>query len=86
MIQILLIVLVVCLLLNVPIAVCLGLGSMAALHFGNGVSLSLVAQRMITACDSTTLLAVPLFIFAGSILSVGGISRKLINFAKSAVG
>ena len=86
MIPILLVVLVVCLLLNVPIAVCLGLGSMAALHFGNGVSLALVAQRMITACDSTTLLAVPLFIFAGSILSVGGISKKLINFAKSAVG
>lgn len=86
MIPILLIVLVICLLLNVPIAACLGLGSMAALHFGNGVSLSLVAQRMFTACDSTTLLAVPLFIFAGAILSEGGISKKLINFAKAAVG
>ena len=86
MIPILLVVLVVCLLLNVPIAACLGLGSMAALYFGNGVSLSLVAQRMFTACDSTTLLAVPLFIFAGAILSEGGISKKLINFAKAAVG
>lgn len=86
MIPILLVVLVVCLLLNVPIAACLGLGSMAALHFGNGVTLSLVAQRMLTACDSTTLLAVPLFIFAGSILSEGGISKRLINFAKCAVG
>lgn len=86
MIPILLVVLVVCLLLNVPIAACLGLGSMAALHFGNGVSLSLVAQRMFTACDSTTLLAVPLFIFAGAILSEGGISKKLINFAKASVG
>lgn len=86
MIKILLIVLVICLLLNVPIAACLGLGSMAALYFGNGVSLSLVAQRMFTACDSTTLLAVPLFIFAGAILSEGGISKKLINFAKAAVG
>lgn len=86
MIPILLTVLVICILLNVPIAVCLGLGSMSALHFGNGVTLSLVAQRMFTACDSTTLLAVPLFIFAGSILSQGGISKRLINFCKSAVG
>ncbi len=86
MIPILLGVLVVTLLLNVPIAACLGLSSMAALHFGNGVSLTLVAQRMLMACDSTTLLAIPLFILAGAILSEGGISKKLINFCRAAVG
>lgn len=86
MIPILLGVLIVCIVLNVPIAVCLGLGSMAALHFGNNTPLVLVAQRMFTACDSTTLLAVPLFIFAGSIMTLGGISNKLVDFCKAAVG
>ena len=86
MISILLVVLVLTLLINVPIAVCLGFGSLAALHFGSSVNLSLVAQRMFTACDSTTLLAVPLFIFAGKILSEGGISKRLVDFAQAAVG
>jgi len=86
MIEILLVVMVFALLINVPIAVSLGFGGLMALHFGSNVSLVLVAQRMFTAVDSTTLLAIPLFIFAGKILSEGGISKRLVNAAHASVG
>jgi C4-dicarboxylate transporter DctM subunit len=86
MIEILLVGMFAVMIINVPIAVCLGIGSMAALAFGSSVNLTLVAQRMFTACDSTTLMAIPMFIFAGKILSEGGISHRLINFAYATVG
>jgi C4-dicarboxylate transporter DctM subunit len=71
---------------NVPIAVCLGLASAAALILSGSIPLALLPQRMFTAVDSVTLLAVPLFIYAGKIMSEGGISKRLINLSYAAVG
>lgn len=43
-------------------------------------------QKMFTMLDKFSLLAMPYFILAGSIMSQGGISKKLVEFAESAVG
>ncbi|GHU03620.1 hypothetical protein FACS1894158_02410 [Betaproteobacteria bacterium] len=72
---------------NVPIAVCMGLASFAAIVFsGNTIPLTMIPQRMFTALDSFPFMAVPFFMLAGALMETGGISRRLINFAKNLVG
>jgi C4-dicarboxylate transporter DctM subunit len=72
--------------LNVPLAVCMGLASFLALYFGGSVPLLLLVQRMFTGTDSFTLLAIPLFMIAGRLMEWGGISRRLINLSMNVVG
>jgi len=45
-----------------------------------------VVQQLFSGVDSFDLLAVPLFMLAGAIMEVGGISRRLIDFCDSLVG
>ncbi|HOG53261.1 MAG TPA: TRAP transporter large permease [Bacillota bacterium] len=74
-------------LLNIPIAVALGLGSMIALFFGPMATPPLlVVQRMFTAVDSFPFMAIPFFMLAGGLMEGGGISKRLVNFAKTLVG
>lgn len=44
------------------------------------------AQRMTASLDSFTLVAIPLFILAGSMMNTGGIAVRLIDLAKVVVG
>jgi C4-dicarboxylate transporter DctM subunit len=79
--------LLVLLVLNIPIGVALGLASITALVFGNMPTPPLVvAQRMFTAVDSFPFMAIPFFMLAGGLMESGGISRRLISFAKACVG
>lgn len=72
-------------LLRVPIAVALGLSSVIGLLLSD-ISLEIAAQRMLSTNNSFPLLAIPFFILAGEIMSTGGMSRRLVNFAGSLVG
>ncbi len=72
------------LLLNVPIAACLGLSSLISL-FGTGMSFNMVAINYFTACNKFVLLAIPFFILAGNIMEKAQISTKLIDFAQSLI-
>lgn len=75
------------LLLNVPIAVCIGLAALLAMLAGGELPASIiVSQRMANALNSFTLLAIPLFIVSGQFMGRGGIARRLIDFAKCLVG
>ena len=51
-----------------------------------GIPLQTIAQNMVKGVNSFSLLAVPFFILAGEIMSVGGISRRLVNLANALVG
>ncbi|MGG0717720.1 TRAP transporter large permease [Robertmurraya massiliosenegalensis] len=75
------------LLLNVPIGVSLGLATFLTI-FANTLSipLTVIPQKMLTSIDSFPFMAIPFFMFAGTIMQAGGISRRLINFAKCLVG
>ena len=86
MLAALLIVLIVGMIAAVPIAVSIGFASVAAFFVDGGGSLFLVVQRMFTAMDSTVLLAIPLFIFAGKVMAKGGISQRIIDLSYEAVG
>lgn len=73
-------------LLNVPIAVAIGLASLSAILWSGAIPPVVLVQKMFTATDSFPLMAVPFFILAGSLMEFGGISRRLIDFANSIVG
>ena len=72
--------------LGVPIAVAIGLASVIGIEAHGRLPLLLVAQRMFTGIDSFPLMAIPLFILAGNLMAAGGISRRLVELAKSLVG
>lgn len=71
---------------GVPIAVAIGLASVIGIEAQGRLPMLLVAQRMFTGIDSFPLMAIPLFILAGNLMSAGGISQRLVALAKSIVG
>lgn len=77
---------VVLMILSVPIAFALGISSVLTLLVTKKIPLNYFAQGMFTTVDSYALMAIPLFVFAGLIMEYGGLSRRLINFARSLVG
>ncbi len=75
-------------LIGLPIAYAIGLSALSTvlLHFPFDMGIIILAQRFIGGLDSFTLLAIPFFILAGSLMNHGGIAAKLIDFAKVIVG
>ncbi|WP_298016502.1 TRAP transporter large permease [uncultured Dysosmobacter sp.] len=69
-----------------PIALALGGSSLLYLLFIAHMSPVVVFQQMLSGVNSFTLLAVPLFMMAGSLMEHGGISKRLVSFAMSLVG
>ena len=72
--------------LSVPVAVAIGLAAIAGLHFHTNFPLIVSAQQVFVALDKFPLAAIPFFILAGNLMDVGGISRRLVEFARSLVG
>ena len=72
--------------LGMPIARALVGGGMAAIVAGDLMPLFTSVQKMFSSVDSFTLAAIPFFMLAGALMSSGGISRRLIDFANAAVG
>jgi len=74
-------------LLNVPIAVSLGIVAMGATWFSGGFDALLnSAIVMFSGATSFPLLAIPLFILAGAIMNSSSLSRRLIAFASAIFG
>ena len=84
--SLLLIMLLGLLLLNMPIAIAIGISSVGFILVNSDFPLMVVIQRMFSGTDSFHLMAVPLFMYAGLIMEKGGISHRLIDFANSLVG
>lgn len=76
------------LIIGVPIAMSLGIAGMATIIFSPTINLSLnvIAQRIFGGLDSTSIMAIAFFVLAGNIMTKGGISRRLVEFANSIVG
>lgn len=77
---------VILLILEVPIAFVLVGSSALALVADGGTNLSIIIQRMFSGTGSFTLLAIPLFVLAGNLMSAGEISRRLVNLCNSFLG
>ena len=78
--------LVVLLIINVPIAVALGLSVVIAFMVEGNIPLLVVIQKMFNGTDSFPLMAIPFFLLAGKLMETGGISARLIRFANTIVG
>jgi len=73
--------------LNVPIAIALGITAVFTMLIIQGTAaLPNIALVMFDGATKFPLLAIPLFIFAGAIMNTGGISKRLIAFASALVG
>jgi len=66
--------------LSVPIGICIGLAATLTLVLTTTISPNLIAQNAFAALDSFTLLAIPFFVLAGSLMQYGGISRRLLTW------
>lgn len=71
--------------LGFPVVLAIALPCLAYI-FANGLPIDLVAQRTLYALDSFPLVAVPVFLFVGSLMNSAGISRYIYRFADTAVG
>lgn len=72
--------------LGVPIAFALCTSSLAYLVLFSRVPVVIVAQQMLKGVDSFTLMAIPFFVIAGCLMQSGGISKRIVDFAKKLVG
>ncbi len=77
---------VVLLLLNFSISVAVGLASVLAIIFTNTAPATVVQYVFSGSLDSFTLLATPLFVMVGAMMTSSGISSRLVGLAQSLVG
>ena len=85
MVFILLAIFIILMLLRVPIAVSMGLSSLIGFMM-IGYNLTTVGSTLYTAVASTAMITIPGYIFAGSIMANGGISKNLLDALKSWIG
>ena len=71
--------------LGFPVVLAIGIPCIVYI-FANGLPIDLVAQRTLYALDSFPLVAVPVFLFVGSLMNSAGISRYIYRFADTASG
>jgi C4-dicarboxylate transporter DctM subunit len=76
---------VVCFALSISVAVSIGLASVLGIQASNA-NMLISVKEMFNAINKFPLAAIPFFILAGNLMETGGISRRLVDFAKSLVG
>jgi C4-dicarboxylate transporter DctM subunit len=72
--------------LGTPIAHAMGLAAALALLWEGQVPVLQLAQSFYQSIDGFALLAVPLFILAGELMSVGGITERLVAMSRALIG
>lgn len=71
---------------STPIFIALAATVMAVIWLGSAMPLAIVVERMFSGIDSFALMAIPFFILTGTLMGVGGLSRRIVNFADLLVG
>lgn len=85
-VAIFLIILLTSVAIGIPIAFALLLCSLGLMVHLDMVDPQIMAQSLINGADNFTLLAIPFFVFAGEIMNVGGLARRLIDLPMKLVG
>lgn len=85
-VAILFLIFILFLFIGVPIAFAMGLSAVIVLVTTSTVPLLVLPQRLFSALDSFPLMAIPLFILAGSLMNVSGITEAIVRFANSLIG
>jgi C4-dicarboxylate transporter DctM subunit len=74
------------LVLDIPIAISLGLSSISVILFFDLMPLSGVSSVFFGTLEKFPLLAIPFFIYSGFVMERGDISHKLIRFVNGVIG
>ena len=77
---------IVLLAINVPVAFSMALACILTLFYQGTIPVSTVTLKLYSGIDTFPFLAIPLFILAGGLMEQGGISQRLVRFAKNLVG
>jgi tripartite ATP-independent transporter DctM subunit len=80
-----LVTMLLCFALTVSVAVSIGLSSILGIQLANA-NMLISVKEMFNSINKFPLAAIPFFILAGNLMETGGISRRLVEFAKSIVG
>ena len=74
------------LVVGVPVAFTMGIAGSAAIFSGGQFPLIVIPQQLFKGINSFPLMAVPFFILAAEIMTVSGMTRRLLDFANDLVG
>jgi C4-dicarboxylate transporter DctM subunit len=77
---------VVFLVIGVPIAICLGLATLATIICADTLPVNYIAQIPFTSIDSMPIMAIPFFIAGGVFMGAGGLSKRLLTLADYMLG
>lgn len=72
--------------MGVPVAFALGLSVSLILFLFLDMPQVMITQNIYSGVDSFSFMAVPFFMLAGSFMSAGGVTKRLVNFAQAMVG
>ncbi|MEZ5715575.1 MAG: TRAP transporter large permease [Paracoccaceae bacterium] len=70
---------------GIPIGIAIALAGLTGLIFFTELPMLVLAQQFFISLDSFAYIAIPLFILAGNLMSAGGVSQRLLDFAISLV-
>lgn len=71
---------------GIPLAVAMGISSVAVLFMYTDIPLNLMTQSMFSSMNSFIMVAVPLFILSGILMDEGGVADKIFRFANALLG
>ena len=71
---------------DIPVAFSMALACIATLLYQGTIPVSTVTLKLYSGIDTFPFLAIPLFILAGGLMEQGGISQRLVRFARNLVG
>lgn len=84
--EIVIIVFLALMLLGMPIAFAIGISGIIFFFMESSVPISIAVQRVVASSQSFTLLAIPLFVFAGNLMNNTGITSRLIKLSNVVTG
>ena len=73
------------LLLGMPVAFAIGLSGFSFFMFAD-LPMTILVQKSISASQSFTMLAIPLFVLAGNLMNSCGITKRLMRFCNACTG
>ena len=74
------------LMVGFPIFAAVGLSSVIYLLLDGTAPLVLIPQKIFSSADNFSMLALPLFMLMGELMNSGGITKVILNFAKTVIG
>ncbi len=83
---VLMIVFFISIIIGMPVALAIALGSLSGLVSNGTIPLMTLPQRIVMGLDSFPMLAIPLFVIAGDLMNSAGITKRLINLSQTLVG